>query len=62
MLQLSCPGGRTNVVPAMQRKIHPQLKVRMTARASRLSRFPLEQRIATLPRRANVGLLLDVTA
>lgn len=62
MLQLSCPGGRTNVVPAMQGKATADLKVRMTARTSRLRRFPLEQRIARLPRRANIGLLVDVTA
>ncbi|MDH3641073.1 MAG: hypothetical protein OES38_03200 [Gammaproteobacteria bacterium] len=46
----------------MHRKAAADLKVRMTARTSRLRRFPLEQRIARLPRRANIGLLVDVTA
>jgi hypothetical protein len=61
MLQLSCPGGRTNVVPAMDTRTR-DVKVRFTQRTSRLRRFPLEQCIATLPRRTKVGVLVDVIA
>jgi len=61
MLQLSCPGGRKNVVPAMDTRTR-DVKVRFTQRTSRLRRFPLEQRIATLPRRTKVGVLVDVIA
>ena len=59
MLQLSCPGGRTNVVPAMDPRAQ-DVKIRFAQRTSRLRRFPLEQRIATLPHRTRVGAIVDV--
>ena len=62
MLQLNRPGGRTNVVPAMQSRTGRDANLRFTRRTSRVCRFSLEQRIATPPRAANVGLILDIRA
>jgi hypothetical protein len=62
MLQLTSPGGPTDVVPALQRETRPHPKIRMTGRTTRLRKFPLEQCLAKLPEKTHIGLILDVMA
>ncbi len=50
----------TEIAPALQRIDQPRPHIRFDRRVSRVQRFPVEDQLARLPKKTNVGIFLDI--
>ena len=50
----------TEVTPALQRVDQPHPHMRFDRRVSRFQRFPVEDQLAKLPQKTQVGIFLDI--